>query len=347
MTLMKALICTAPGHMEYIEIPKPVLKKNHSILKIKKVGICGTDYHAFEGAQPYFEYPRILGHEIAAEIAETGKDSGFSPGEKVTVSPYFYCGKCIACRNHKTNCCQQLQVLGVHIDGAMCEYISVPDYAVISGNNLDEDELVLVEPLAIGAHGINRANIKPSEFVLVMGAGPIGLATIIFSVIAGAKVIVMDKNQQRLNFCNSKLGITHTINPLNEDNIADKLRSLTNNEMPTVVIDCTGNINAINHAVQYLAHGGRFVIIGLQKQEINIDHPGFHKKEATLMSSRNALPEDFKHVISSIQNGKIKTQDYITHRLKFEQVDLNLSNQDQKLIKAIIQMTDNVINNTQ
>ncbi|WP_316788619.1 zinc-binding alcohol dehydrogenase family protein [Pedobacter frigoris] len=338
---MKALVCKTPGALEYIEVQMPALKKEHSILKINSVGICGTDYHAFDGTQPYFEYPRILGHEISAEIADTEPDSGFVIGEKVTVSPYFYCGKCIACRSHKTNCCEQLQVLGVHTDGAMCSYILVPDYSIISGNKLREDELVLVEPLAIGAHGISRAQIKQGEFILVMGAGPIGIATMNFAIIAGAKVIAMDKNQKRLDFCKNKLGIPYTINP-DEDDIIEKLREFTNKDMPTVILDCTGNIKAINNAVNYLAHGGRFVIIGLQKEEISINHPGFHKKEATLMSSRNALPEDFKHVISCIQNGKIKTKDYITHRLKFGDPNLSFTNQDQTLIKAILVLDDEI-----
>ncbi|NRF37109.1 zinc-binding alcohol dehydrogenase family protein [Pedobacter foliorum] len=335
---MKTLICSTPGEFEYKETELPVLKTGHTLLKIKAIGICGTDYHAYKGVQPFFIYPRILGHEIAAEIVETTLTSEFSVGEKVTISPYFYCGNCIACRNGKTNCCETMKVCGVHIDGAMSEYILVPDYSLINGEGLTEDELVLVEPLAIGAHGISRANVRKGEYVLIVGAGPIGLGTMDFARIAGAEVIALDTNTQRLEFCRDKLGVKHIINAVSDD-VVEQLKLITNGDMPTVVIDCTGNLKAINNAFQYMAHGARFVLIGLQKQEISFSHPEFHKREATLMSSRNALPADFKHVISCIKNGKIKPLDYITHKLNFQEVKDkfdSLIDAEDGLVKAVV-----------
>jgi 2-desacetyl-2-hydroxyethyl bacteriochlorophyllide A dehydrogenase len=194
----------------------------------------------------------------------------------------------------------------------MQEYISVPDFAVLPGNGLGFDELALVEPLAIGAHGIRRAAVTPGEFVLVIGAGPIGLGTVEMAKIAGAKVIVIDVNAHRLQFCIDKLGVEMVINPTQEDPLAT-LERFTNNDFPTVVIDATGNLNAINNGFNYIAHGGRYVLIGLQKGDIMVSHPAFHKREATLMSSRNATREDFDHVIHHIQSGRINPSHYITH----------------------------------
>lgn len=314
---MKALICTRPGTFEYKDIASPVLQPGHAIIKIKRIGICGTDLHAYQGTQPFFSYPRILGHELAAELIEAGDADKFLPGEALTIIPYFNCGYCIACRNGKTNCCTQIRVCGVHIDGGMTEYISVPCYSLVKSEGLGYDELALVEPLAIGAHGVGRANVRTGEFVLVIGAGPIGLGTMEFARIAGAEVIALDINDNRLQFCKDRLKVKYTINASGDDTLA-RLKEITNGDMPSVVIDATGNQKAINNALQYLAHGGRFVLIGLQKEAFSFSHPEFHKREATLMSSRNATREDFVHVIDSIKKCLVEPASYITHRVKFD-----------------------------
>ncbi len=317
--VMKSLICTKPGLLEYKNITPPLLQPGHSILKIKRIGICGTDLHAYEGTQPYFNYPRTLGHELAADLIEADGADGFVPGEAVTIIPYFNCGECIACRNNKPNCCTSINVFGVHSDGGMAEYISVPSYSLVKSEGLGYDELALIEPLAIGAHGVGRANILKDEFVLIIGAGPIGLGTMQFARIAGAKVIALDINKNRLQFCKDKLNVEYTINA-SLNNVFKNLHEITKGDMPTVVIDATGNRKAINNALQYLAHGGRFILIGLQKEEICFSHPEFHKREATLMSSRNATREDFVHVINSIKNGLVDPETYITHRVKFDEL---------------------------
>jgi 2-desacetyl-2-hydroxyethyl bacteriochlorophyllide A dehydrogenase len=316
---MKTLVCTQPGEFNYEEREKPLLQKGHAIIKVKRIGICGTDLHAFEGTQPFFEYPRILGHELAGELVEFDNAPGFEIGERVSFIPYFYCGECIACRSGLPNCCANIKVCGVHINGGFAEYLSVPSYSLLHGEGLSFDELSLVEPLAIGAHGVRRAGVKEDEFVLVVGAGPIGLGIAEFAKIAGGKVVVMDINDQRLQFCREKLGVHATINPASEEALA-KLKELTGNDMPTVVIDATGNLKAINTSFRYMAHGARYVLVGLQKGEISFSHPEFHKREATLMSSRNATREDFEHVISSMKKGLVKPTNYITHRVQFDEV---------------------------
>jgi 2-desacetyl-2-hydroxyethyl bacteriochlorophyllide A dehydrogenase len=315
---MKALICDGPGEFRYADKTAPAREKNKTLIKIERIGICGTDLHAYEGTQPYFEYPRILGHELAGEIVSTD-DNNYQTGEKVTFIPYFNCGTCIACRNGLPNCCVVMKVCGVHVDGGMVEYLSVPSSSLIHGQGLNVDELALIEPLAIGAHSVRRGGVKAGEFVLVVGAGPIGLGIMESARIAGAEVIALDIDENRLTFCKNNLKIQHNINGAKE-NVTDRLKEITNNDMPTVVIDATGNRKAINDGFLYMAHGARYILVGLQKGEITFSHPEFHKRESTLMSSRNANREDFEYVINCIKKGWIKPAHYITHKVLFAEV---------------------------
>ncbi|MBO9619852.1 MAG: zinc-binding alcohol dehydrogenase family protein [Niabella sp.] len=336
---MKSLICTTPGRFEYREDSQPVAQAGKAIIRLKRVGICGTDLHAFEGTQPFFNYPRILGHELSGELVDTGGAAGFEPGEAVTIMPYFNCGTCIACRSGKPNCCVNINVFGVHIDGGMREYITVPIEYLLKGEGLSFDELALVEPLTIGAHGVQRANVQPDEFVLIIGAGPIGLGTMELARIAGAKVIALDINEDRLRFCKDKLKVHATVNGRQPDAV-EQVKAITNGDFPTVVIDATGNLNAINNGIQYLAHGGRYVLIGLQKEAFSFNHPEFHKRETTLMSSRNAVKEDFEHVIQSMKAGRIQPQTYITHTVAFDTVPDHFEswlNPATGVIKAMVQ----------
>lgn len=322
---MKTLVCTSPGSFSYAEGVKPELTQDHAIIKIKRIGVCGTDLHAFRGTQPYFSYPRILGHELSGELVAFDNAPGFTTGEAVTFIPYFNCGVCIACRSGKPNCCVNIQVCGVHADGGMVEYLSVPSRLLVHGEGLTYDELALVEPLAIGAHGIRRANVQPGEFVVVIGAGPIGLGTMEFARIAGGNVIAIDVSNDRLQFCREKLKVEYTINPAEVDAI-EAVRQITGGDMATVVIDATGNLKAIEGGINYLAHGGSYVLIGLQKEAFSFSHPEFHKRESTLMSSRNATRQDFEHVIASMKQGLVDPKTYITHRVEFDEVTNHFEN---------------------
>lgn len=312
---MQTLICTQPGQLDYAEQPMPVASPGYTLLRLHRIGVCGTDLHAFEGTQPYFSYPRILGHELAAEVMETDQEH-FKKGDLVTVLPYFACGQCIACRNHKPNCCVQLQVFGVHTDGGMREYFTVPSGALIAADGLDIEALALVEPLAIGAHAIRRAAVQADETVLVIGAGPIGLGIILFAKITGARILIMDVQENRLQYCREILGMTEIINASVTDPMT-AVRELTNGDMASVVIDATGNRQAINKGFEYLAHGGRYVLVGLQKGMIEVLHPEFHKREATLMSSRNATRDDFEWVMEAMRTGQVNPLSFITHRVPF------------------------------
>lgn len=335
---MKSLICVSPGRFEYREIAKPKLNKEEALIRIRRIGICGTDLHAFEGTQPFFDYPRILGHELAGELIEADGANEFKPGEIISFIPYFNCGSCIACRSGKPNCCATLKVCGVHADGGMVEYLIVPSRSLLHGNNLTFDELALVEPLAIGLHAVNRGDISPGENVCVIGAGPIGLAAMQFAAVKGANVIAVDVNEARLSFCKKTFSIKHTINAASED-VKQALQEITLGDMPSAVIDATGNLKAINAAFLFMAHGGRYVLVGLQKGDISFSHPEFHKREATLMSSRNAVRKDFEDVIESIKKRQINPLLLITHRFSFDKLSdefPHLLHPSSGVVKAIV-----------
>ncbi|WP_315821536.1 zinc-binding dehydrogenase [Paraflavitalea speifideaquila] len=215
-----------------------------------------------------------MGHELSGDLLQVDPDTGFAPGDPVAIIPYLSCGHCVACRSGKPNCCVTIQVCGVHIDGGMVQYLQVPVTALLPGQALSYDELALVEPLAIGAHGIRRAGVKKNDNVLVIGAGPIGLAAMEFARVAGARVIAMDLSDDKLAFCRSQLSIAHTLNPM-QGNTVEQLQTITRGDMATVVVDATGNLVAINRGIDYLAHGGTFVLIGLQKKHSALAIPIF------------------------------------------------------------------------
>lgn len=315
---MKTIILSQPEQFSRLEteLPSPP-KTGEALVKVHRVGICGTDLHAFRGRQPFFTYPRILGHELGVEIVELGSPSeNLSVGDKCAVEPYLNCGKCIACRRDKPNCCAHLQVLGVHADGGMREFLIVPQNKLHTSNKLSFEQLALVETLGIGAHGVARAQIEEGENALVIGAGPIGLSVIQFALEAGARVIVLDVNENRLRFCREQLGAHETV--LVNENTLSEIENLTNGDLPTVVFDATGNPASMENAFQYVAPGGRLVFVGLVQADIKFHDPFFHRREITLLGSRNATPHDFERIISLMETGAINTAPWITHRSDFE-----------------------------
>ena len=309
----KSIVVDRPRSITLRETEQPTLKAGEALLRIRCVGVCGTDIHAFRGEQPFFEYPRILGHELAAEIVElAGSDSGFSVGQLVAVVPYLPCGDCVACRRERPNCCTQVRVLGVHIDGGMREYLTVPTSALVSAQGLDADHLALVECLAIGFHSVRRSQVQAGETALVLGAGPIGLGIVQAVKARGARVLVADVQEERLRFCQDTFGVDETL-MVNAD-LGERLGECTGGDYPTMVFDATGNVRSMCQAVHYCAHGGTLVYVGLVKDEIRFAHPDFHKRELTLHASRNATHEDFSNVVSGLVDGSVESSCYITHR---------------------------------
>lgn len=314
---MKYIVCEKPGLFQMQEKKAPSLKDGEALLKIQQVGICGTDLHAFAGNQPFFSYPRILGHELAGQILEIGANpQGLQVGDKVAIMPYVSCQICIACRKGKPNCCSNLKVLGVHVDGGMQEYINVPVELLLPANDLNWDEIAIIEPLAIGAHAIRRAQIERGETVLVIGCGPIGIGILSFAQQQGARVIAMDINEQRLDYVSKNLGIVHTI--LAKENALIELQKLTNQDLADVVIDATGNKRALESGYKYMAHGGRYVLVGLSKESLCFPHPEIHARETTLLCSRNATLEDFEYVMNTLRQKAFPTEAFITHRSNFQ-----------------------------
>lgn len=335
---MKYIVCEKPGEFILKEKDEPIKAKGEAILKIKKVGICGTDLHAYAGNQAFFEYPRILGHELASEVLEIEEnENGIKPGDNVVVMPYVNCNNCIACRNGKTNCCTNMQVLGVHTDGGMQEKISVPISLLIRTPNLNDDAMAIVEPLAIGAHAIRRAQLKPRETIVVVGCGPIGIGIMKLAQIAGATVIAIDVNQGRLDYAKDKIGVDHVV--LAGEGAVEKVMGITNNDLATAVFDASGHKGALEFGHNFMSHGGRYVLVGLSKGEIVFEHPAIHAKETTLMCSRNATLEDFEHVIRVLGDGKFPTDSFITHNVNFDQMIANFNSwldTDNGVIKATV-----------
>ena len=287
-------------------------------MRVHRIGVCGTDIHAFGGKQPFFTYPRILGHELGVEVVAVGEGvASVQPGDRCSVEPYLNCGQCIACRRGKPNCCTAIRVLGVHTDGGMREQFVLPAEKLHSSATLRYEQLALVETLGIGAHAVGRAALlEKGEFALVIGAGPIGLAAMQFAVERGTRVIVLDINEARLDFCQRHIGVAHAINGKRE-NPLDALKRITGGDLPTAVFDATGNPASMMASFEYPAHGGRLVFIGLFQGDVTFHDPNFHRRELTLLSSRNALPEDFSRIIRLIEAGRIDTAPWITHRAGF------------------------------
>lgn len=316
---MKTLILEEPFVFKSIEQEKPTnLQPHEALIKIKNIGICGTDYHAFRGKQPFFSYPRVLGHELGAEVVAVGEENDrIQVGDKVTVEPYLNCGTCQPCQNGKSNCCENLQVLGVHTDGGMTEYIKVPHRKLHSSKKLSFEQLAVVEPLSIGAHAVQRGDVSSKDIVLVIGAGPIGLSVIQFAKLRGATVAVLDMNSERLNFAKQNLQVEFTIEAT-EGFTQDNLRSIFEGKLPTVVFDATGNPNSMKNAFNYVAFGGKLVYVGLFIGEATFEDPLFHRREITLLASRNSLPQDFTEIIYLIESGKIDINTWVTHRANFD-----------------------------
>jgi 2-desacetyl-2-hydroxyethyl bacteriochlorophyllide A dehydrogenase len=294
--------------------------------------------HIFRGVQPYLSYPRVMGHELSGEIVTAPADSMLGPGEPVYVVPYLSCGECSACKKGRTNCCMALTVLGVHRDGALAQYVSVPKRFVFSARGISLDEAAMIEFLAIGAHAVRRADVRPAQRVLISGAGPIGIACALYSKLRGGDVTVIDSRPERLALCREKLGVQHAVS-LSPD-VQARLLSISGGDMFDVVFDATGNPQAMENGFRYIAHGGTYVLVSIVNANITFSDPEFHKREATLMGSRNATAEDFSLVLESIRSGKIPTADLKTHSAPLQQLPATMAQwikPESHVIKAMVE----------
>lgn len=312
---MTGISCAAPGTLVMAHCALPVPGSGEALVRIRRVGICGTDFHIVRGTQPYLSYPRIPGHEIAAEVVQPATGSALKPGDPVCIMPYHSCGTCVACKKGKPNCCTNISVLGVHKDGGLVEYLAVDERYVIPAEGLSLDEIALIEFLSIGRHATGRGSVARGDQVLVVGAGPIGMAICFFAARTGATVTVLDGNRSRAALCVDRLGAATAEVP--DAGLKDRLAELTRGDFFDVVFDATGNVGAMEAGFGFVAHGGRYVLVSVVTADVTFSDPEFHKREMTLLGSRNATHEDFAAVIDVLRAGDFPVDAVISHQIPF------------------------------
>ena len=317
---MRTVVLDEPGHLRATDTTPPAAPSTGSALvRVHRVGVCGTDFHAWRGRQPFFTFPRILGHELGVEVLEIGpNDRDLVAGSRCAVEPYLNCRTCRACRLGRGNCCERLRVLGVHVDGGMREVIEVPIEKLHPSRLLDVERLALVETISVGYHAVSRAGISEGETILVVGAGPIGLAAASSARAAGGSVGIADVSQPRLTFAQRALGFDRTV--LVGDGDPAPLARDAFGGLPSVVIDATGNALSMQSSFALAAQAGTLVFVGLVQADISFNDPEFHRRELTVLASRNALPSDFAAVIRSMESGALDVSPWITHRADLEDV---------------------------
>ncbi len=317
---MKAIRLEEPKNFQYVDIDDPGQPGPGQVLvRTHRMGVCGTDLSGWLGKFPFFRYPRIPGHELGVEVLAIGDGvANVAPGDRCSVEPYMNCGKCFACRRNQGNCCCTLDVIGVMIDGGLCERFLIRADKLHPSQKLSYEQLALVETLAIGCHATDRGAARQGDHVLIIGAGPIGLATLEFTRLTGATVTVMDMVPSRLEFCRKNYEVQHTIQFKGDGSELEQMRAVTNGDMYFVVTDATGNKHSMSSALKYVAHTGSLVYVGITTEEVTFLHPTLHRPEMTLKGSRNAMPSDFGRIIRLIEDGTINTTPWITHRTPFQ-----------------------------
>lgn len=343
---MKAISLDAPQKFRAVDIPEPGRPGVDEVLvRIHRIGICGTDYGGYLGKMPFFSYPRIPGHELGVEVLEVGSGvTNVAPGDRCSVEPYINCQHCYACRRGFTNCCASHKTLGVMCDGGMTERMLLPARKLHVSRKLSYEQLALVETLAIGCHAIDRGGPTAEEHVLVIGAGPIGLSAIEFARLSGARTIVMDTNPSRLAFVREQMKVPDTIllDPSNRPAALAELSRLTSDQLADVVVDATGSHQSMGDALELAAIRGRVVYVGITQQNVSFPHaPIMHRRELTLLASRNALSRDFARIIELIEQDRIDTVPWITHHADFaEMIDIFPQWLDpaSRVIKAIVKV---------
>ena len=336
---MRTLVCERPGYVAISERPRPSPGPGQVLVRIRRAGVCGTDLHIFEGSHPFLEYPRVIGHELSGEVAQTGAGCALAVGQQVYVIPYLACGSCVACRRGKTNCCQRIRVLGVHIDGGMADYVCVPEANVAPADGITLDQAAMIEFLAIGARAIRRAGPRKDDRILVVGAGPIGIGCMLFGKLTGGSVTALDIREDRLDFCRARLGVDHTVAA--GPNASEALSALTSGDFFEIVIDATGNVKSMMAGLNFVAHGGTYVLVSVVRDTICFADPEFHKRETSLLGSRNATPEDFAKVFEAMREGLVPTEALVTHRVSLDDAPGNFPiwvKPETGVIKALIEI---------
>lgn len=314
---MQAIQFAEPKQMRVIDIPEPPAPgPGDAVVRVARVGVCGTDYSGYLGKMPFFSYPRIPGHELGVEVVAVGDGvTNVKVGDRAAVEPYINCQRCYSCARGHSNCCENHQTLGVHVDGGLRKLFTVPARKLHVSAQLTYEQLALVETLGIGLHAINRAAPRADETVFVIGAGPIGLSVIEFAKLAGARVVVMDLNEQRLRFVREKMGVTETILSTGDfDADVKAFTDLTAGKLGNVVVDATGSAKSMSAAYHFVGFAGRLVWVGITQDVLGFAQPLMHRREMTFLASRNALPHEFVRIIRLIEGGMLSTDPWVTHR---------------------------------
>jgi 2-desacetyl-2-hydroxyethyl bacteriochlorophyllide A dehydrogenase len=316
---MKAIQISEPSVMKVIDIAEPQMGDDEVLLRMRYVGFCGSDLNTFRGGNPMVKMPVVPGHEVGAEIVSVGKNvpEGLKPGMTVTVNPYTNCGKCASCRNDRVNACQHNETLGVQRWGAMCEYLSLPWEKVIPAGDLTPRTCALIEPMSVGFHAVNRAQVTDIDVVMVIGCGMVGMGAVVRAALRGATVIAADIDDEKLALAR-EMGATYTVNTLTEDAHA-RLQEMTSGFGPDVVIEAVGSIPTYQMAVNEVAFTGRVVCIGYAKSEVSFQTKYFVQKELDIRGSRNAQPSDFRAVIHYLERGTCPVDRLISSEVKPEE----------------------------
>src|ERR1700722_17508867 len=302
---MRRILLKAPGEFVDLMVPRPVPSSGQALVRVHRVGVCGSDFHALAGRHPIYTYPRVLGHELSGEIVEVPENTrGLRPGDRCAIEPYISCGQCRTCKVGRTNCCEQLRLLGVHVDGGMQGFLGVPIGLLHKSELLSLDQLALVETLGVGAHAGNRSQLRAAEEVLVVGGGPIGLAACQFAPALGATVVVIEINDWRRQSAH-RLGLEAL--PAPDGRLAD------------VVLDATGSAAVMAESLNHVAPGGRLVFVGLTRDPVRIDDALLHRREITLYASRNSCGQ-FPSIIRLLEENQINTAPWITDRIGLDEV---------------------------
>ena len=340
---MKAIRLEKPEHFAAVNIDEPGKPgEGEALVEVHRVGICGTDVSGYLGKMPFFTYPVIPGHELGVQVLEVGEGVGnVQKGDHCSIEPYMNCGECYACKKGATNCCESLEVIGVHKNGGMCERFILPARKLHPSTKMTMEQLALVETLAIGCNCVNRSASKEGDKALVIGAGPIGMAAIEFLKVAKTEITVMDMNEKRLEFCKEKLGVDHTVIFKNDDTEVDRLREVNGGDLPVTVIDATGSHISMSNAFQYVSFTGQVLYVGITTQELSFKHVSIHRPELTIKASRNAVPADFTRIISLIEEGVINTDPWLSHQASYDDFIGEFTNwlkPETGVIKAVLHM---------
>ncbi len=333
---MLAALLSGPGRLELVEHPEdPDPGAGEVLVAVRRVGICGTDYHAYDGTQNFIQYPCVLGHELAVEVLAVGRDvTTVAPGDRCAVMPYLSCGRCDTCRRGRSNCCERIEVLGVTRPGGLRERMLLPAAQLFRGDGLSLDQLVLVETLGIGWHAVRRAGLAPEDSVLVLGAGPVGLAVAQVARRTTPRVRVADTLPGRVGFAAASGLDAFAV----DDDLAAQARERGDGDLPSLVVDASGDRGSMEAAFDLVGPAGRLVFVGHTRGVVSFGNPGFHRREVTLHASRNATAEDWAEVLAAVRAGSLEATTWVNHRSTLTSVvdDLPRLASTPEVVKAVV-----------